>query len=114
MRLHIYVNGVERTDIPERLLNIEPDDTSKLMSKIRETIRFLKSNAMMDKNATIEKIMTKIQRSYFWSSTTEPIDLNTNNTVNISDIKDDIYVYLTSYDANGGTRRKRRRRKTRR
>jgi len=114
MRLHIYVNGVERTDIDERLLNIEPDDTSKLMSKIRETILFLKSNAMMDKNATIEKIMTNIQSSYFWSST-EPIDLNTNDTVNISDIKDDIYVYLkTRYGANGGTRRKRRRRKTRR
>ena len=110
MRLHIYVNGVERTDIDERLLNIEPDDTSKLMSKIRETILFLKSNAMMDKNATIEKIMTKIQSSYFWSSTTEPIDLNTN----ISDMKDDIYVYLKTPGANGGTRRKRRRRKTRR
>jgi len=75
------------------------------MQIIRQTISFLKLNAR------VEKIMTKIQSSYFWSST-EPIDLNTNNTVNISDMKDDIYVYLKT--PSGGTRRKRRRRKTRR
>ena len=104
MRLHIYVNGLER-DIPEHLTDINPHDTAHLMQIIRQTISFLKLNAK------VEKIMTKIQSSFFWSST-EPIDLNTNNTVNISDIKDDIYVYLnTSY---GGTRRKRRRRRTRR